>query len=114
MLQELHSLQASAATLPAQAQASLHGLSERIGTVIRKVKEAAGTDAPISDKLVILRTAVEEQVHPLLETATATVQGVVNAARGKVDEVKPTEPLAHSNGVTVNGNGTTNGNGVAH
>lgn len=105
MLQELHSLQVSAAALPAQAQASLHGLSERVGTVIKKVKEAAGADVPISEKLVMLRVAVEEQVHPLLDTATATVQNVVKVARGKSEEVKPSEPPALTNGTTVNGNG---------
>ena len=72
MLSELHSLQASAAALPAQAQASLHGLSERVGTVIGEVTGILRSEAPVSEKLAQLRVAVEQQVQPLLNTASAT------------------------------------------
>lgn len=97
MLTELHSIQASAAALPANAQASLHGLSERVGPVIAEVKLVFLSDASIADKLSQLRTTIEQQVQPLLEGATARIKAV----RGQTE-------------VTSNGTVSVNGNGAAH
>lgn len=111
MLTELAHLQASAAALPAQAQASLGGLTERVGVVIGDVKAVLSSDAPVADKLSKLRVAVEQQVQPLLAGATARVQGAVSAVRAKAEEVTKSSPKAATNGTA---NGTANGNGVAH
>lgn len=105
MLTELHHLQTSAAQLPAQAQASLGGLTERVGTVIGDIKEVVAADAPVSDKLTRLREAVEHQVQPLLAGASARVQEVVGAVRAKTTKSAPGSPEP---------NGVANGNGTAH
>lgn len=105
MLTELAHLQASAADLPSHAQASLGGLTERVGVVIGDVKGVLASDAPVADKLGRLRVAIEQQVQPLLAGATARVQGAVSAVRAKAEEVTKSSPKL---------NGTANGNGTAH
>lgn len=103
MLAELHSLQTSAAGLPAHAQASLHNLSERVGTVIGEVSGVLRSEAPVSEKLAKLRVTIEHQVQPLLDTATATAYEAMKAVRGE----KPANGTVES---VANGNS----NGVAH
>ncbi|KAH8108779.1 hypothetical protein DFH11DRAFT_1631296 [Phellopilus nigrolimitatus] len=94
MLSELHSLQASAAALPAHAQTSLSGLSERVGTVIGQVKDTLRADAPVAEKLGQLRVTIEQQVKPLLAGASARAQGVANAVRSPKTNGAP----VHQNG----------------
>lgn len=101
MLAELHTLQASAAALPSQAQASLNDLSSRLGPVIAEVKDTLTADAPVADKLARLRLTVEQQVKPILAGATARVQGAVSSVRARAEDAKP--PVV--NGVESNGNG---------
>ena len=107
MLAELHSLQASAAALPAAAQASLNGLSERLNPVIGEVKDVLKSDAPVKEKLTKLRATVEQQVQPILAGATAKVQGAVNAVRARtLSESSKPKSGSESNGITT-ANGDT-------
>ncbi|THH03165.1 hypothetical protein EW145_g6478 [Phellinidium pouzarii] len=102
MLTELNNLQASAATLPATVQASLGGLTERVGGVIGEVKGVLSSEAPVADKLAQLRATVEQQVQPLLSGATARVHDAMSAVRTKS---APSSPHPTTNGTTVIGNG---------
>lgn len=102
MVAELHSLQSSAAALPAAAQASLNGLSERLNPVISEVTDVLKSDAPVKDKLARLRATVEHQVQPILAGATARVQGAVNAVRSRTVS-ESTNPKTENGVTTANG-----------
>ena len=116
MLTELHNIQKSAAQLPAHAQQSLHGLSERVSSVIGDVTAVIREDAPVSDKLGRLREAIEHQVQPLLETATATVHGAVKNIRGKTEAATEaaSDKVTGNGAASVNGDTSGNANGSAH
>lgn len=88
MLAELAQLQASAAALPAHAQAGLHGLSDHVGVAITEMRGVLRGDAPVKDKLAQLVQIVEQQVQPLLESASATVNGALKSVRGKGEETR--------------------------
>ncbi|KAL5480784.1 hypothetical protein ACEPAI_9724 [Sanghuangporus weigelae] len=101
MLNELHSLQASAAALPSAL--GLNNLQEKLAPVIGEVKDVLKSEAPVKEKVGKLRKVVEESVKPILEVATARVQGAVNAVRARTVEGADSAKSA------VNGvNGTMN------
>jgi len=106
MLSELHTLQSSAAALPAHAQASLHNLSERIGTVIGEVSGVLRSDAPVSEKLAQLRITIEHQVQPLLASATDTAYEAMKSMQRKSEET--------ADKATNGAQEVANGNGSAH
>lgn len=117
MVSELHNIQKSASQLPAQAQQSLHGLSERVTSVIGDVTAVLREDAPVSEKLGKLREAIEHQVQPLLQSASATLHGAVKNIRGKVEssDGDKVEDKATGNGsAKANGNANGNVNGNAN
>ncbi|EJC97725.1 uncharacterized protein FOMMEDRAFT_115046 [Fomitiporia mediterranea MF3/22] len=104
MVGELHGLQTSASALPAQAQSSLGGLSERLGPVINEVKEILRSDAPVKEKLARLRQTVEQQIQPILANATARLQDAVKAVRSRAESVTANGKSAPApNGTVPNG-----------
>jgi len=113
MLQELHKVQQSTATLPTQLQSSFNDISAHLTTTISDISTILTSSDPLNEKVHKIRDHVQERVNPLLEATQARAQEILDSLRGRAAEKADAATNGSVNGA-VNGNGVVNGNGATH
>ncbi|THH17701.1 hypothetical protein EW146_g3169 [Bondarzewia mesenterica] len=88
MVQELHKIQTSTASLPAHLQSSFKPLSDALGATITDLSSVLKSDLPMNEKVGKLGVTVQERVQPVLEAARTKVQETIHAISTRAEGAK--------------------------
>ncbi|KZV70033.1 hypothetical protein PENSPDRAFT_461732 [Peniophora sp. CONT] len=98
MVQQLHQVQSSMASLPGQAQAQFEPVQQHIAGTIHDLSDILKTDAPLNDKVTRVSATVRESVTPVLDAAADAIRAVIQRAEATTQQAAQTAQNGSANG----------------